>query len=71
MALRHQARYFKEEVAMRSIDQDECETVSGGFIRTAFTIGAVIAWAYANRASLVEIGGAAKARDAELDAEHS
>ncbi|MBN8223437.1 MAG: hypothetical protein J0L89_01305 [Xanthomonadales bacterium] len=56
---------------MRSIDQDECETVSGGFIRTAFTIGAVIAWAYANRASLVEIGGAAKARDAELDAEHS
>lgn len=56
---------------MRSINQDECESVGGGFVRTAIMVGSLIVWAYANRASLVEIGQEAMARDAELYAEHS
>lgn len=59
-----------EEVAMRNLNRTECESVDGGF-RVAALLGALVAWSFANRAELVEIGQAAKARDAELDAEHS
>lgn len=55
---------------MKDMSYDECESVAGGF-RVVALVGALLAWAYSNRASLVEISQAAKARDAELDAEHS
>ena len=55
---------------MRHLNRTECESVDGGF-RVAALLGALVAWSFANRAELVEIGQAAKARDAELDAEHS
>lgn len=54
---------------MRHLNDDECGAVSGGF-RVVIAAGALIAWAFANRADLVEMGQAAMARDAELDAEH-
>ena len=64
------AHYFMEEVVMRDMNHNECESVTGGF-RVIALFGALAAWAFANRSALVEIGQAADERDAELDAEHS
>lgn len=54
---------------MRELSCRESKSVSGG-LRIIVPLGAGLAWAFANRAALVEIAQAAKARDAELDAEH-
>ena len=54
---------------MRHLNSDECSEVSGG-LRIIIPLGALLAWSFANRTDLVEIGKAAMARDAELDAEH-
>jgi len=51
------------------MSRNECEAVTGGWA-LLIPIGAVLAWAFANRAALVEIGQAASARNAELDAAH-
>lgn len=63
------AHYFKEEVSMRELSPRECTDVVGG-IRVVMVVGGVIAWAFANRADLMEIGQAAKQRHEELNAEH-
>lgn len=63
------ALYFKEEVEMKELNAGDCEEAAGG-MRAAMVVGAVIAWAFANRADLVEIGRAAEDRHSELNAEH-
>ena len=54
---------------MRELNSKECESVNGG-LRIIIPLGATAAWAFANRAALVQIVRAAQKRDAELDAEH-
>lgn len=53
---------------MRTLDSVELEHVGGG-VRIVLALGAAIAWAHANRASLLAIGQAAKEEDERLSSE--
>lgn len=55
---------------MRNLESHELEKVHGGF-RVVIAGGAVIAWAFANRASLKAIKDAAVAEHRRLTAEHA
>lgn len=55
---------------MRDLTIDEVESVDGGIWQAVVTIAAVAAWAWTNRADLMEAGDAAIAKNEQLNSEH-
>jgi hypothetical protein len=55
---------------MRELDTHEYTNVAGGFLPALALVGAVAAWAFANRADLIEIGQAASKKNDQLTSEH-
>lgn len=56
---------------MRELTSVEAHDVSGsGALAVLLVVGGVAAWAFANRADLLEIGQSAKNRHEALNAEH-
>jgi len=54
---------------MRELNPSELREVQGG-VRALAAVGAVLAWAYANRGSLLTTWNAARAENARLNAAH-
>lgn len=55
---------------MRDLTIDEVESVDGGIWQAVVAITAVAAWAWTNRADLMEVGDAAVAKNEQLNSEH-
>ena len=55
---------------MRDLEVYECTNVTGGILPALALVGAVAAWAFANRADLIEIGQAASKKNDQLTSEH-
>lgn len=55
---------------MRNLTIDEVESVDGGIWQVVVAIAAVGAWAWTNRADLMEVGDAAAAKNEQLNSQH-
>lgn len=55
---------------MRELMKNEIESVDGGIWPIVAGIAAFGAWAWENRADLMEVGDAAAERHAQLNSEH-
>lgn len=55
---------------MRDLKVAELDAVEGGWWQVVVAIAVTGAWAWENRSDLMEVGDAAIARNAQLNAEH-
>lgn len=55
---------------MFELRDKEIDQVSGGFWPVVAAVGAAAAWAWANRADLMEVADAAAAKNDKLNSEH-
>ena len=55
---------------MRELNYSEMEHVNGGWWVAIAAVAAAGAWAWENRADLMEVGDAASAKNSQLNSEH-
>lgn len=55
---------------MRDINSVEIDSVDGGWLQVVVVVGAAAAWAYANRADLMESYDAAVQQNQNLNSQH-
>jgi hypothetical protein len=55
---------------MRELSQAESGLVGGGWWQVVVAAAVTAAWAWENRADLMEVGDAAMAKNAKLNSEH-